>query len=183
MNTKVYKLALAFTGLAMTGGAMAADGTGTASAKVISPISVAQDTGAGLEFGSLTTSASGQTVVISPAGVATGTAVRTTTSATRAAGAFTVTGEPAYTFALTMPTTGSVITGGGTAPETMALSAFTVAPVATYSALPGTAPTYTSTLDGTTGKYKFTVGATLTTVASQASGAYAGTYVVTVAYN
>lgn len=184
MNTKISKLALAMGALVMAGGAMAADVTATSSAKVIKPISIAQDTG--LEFGSFSTSAAAQTVIVSTAGAASGTALRSVTTGTpTAAGAFTVTGEVAYTFALTMPGTDTVtLTGGTAAPtETMGLSAFLVAPVASYDALPGTAPNYTSKLDATTGLHKFTVGATLTTVASQVAGAYTGDYTVTVAYN
>jgi len=180
MNTKMNKLALAMGALVVAGGASAATTSATSSAQVIRPIAIEQTVG--LEFGSFSTSAASQTVTVSTNGVATGTALRSvTTGKPTAAGAFTVTGEPAYTFALSMPTTGSVATTG-TGASTMALSNFTVAPVGTSAAFAGTAPDYTSTLNAT-GGHQFTVGATLTTVASQVSGAYTGNYSVTVAYN
>lgn len=184
MNTTMNKLALAIGALVMAGGAMAADVVATSSAQVILPISIAQDDG--LEFGSFSTSAAGETVIVSTAGVATGSALRSVTTGTpTAAGAFTVTGEKAYTFALTMPTIDSVTLTGGTGlpAETMALTSFTVAAAGASAALAGTAPAYTSALDGTTGLHTFTVGATLTTVATQEAGAYTGNYTVTVAYN
>lgn len=182
MNTKMSKLALAIGALVMAGGVMAADSiNGTASAKVIAPISVVQDTG--MEFGSFSTSADGQTVTISPGATLSGTALRSSFGNAPAAGAFTVSGENSYAFSLTMPATGSVAIGGASGTSAMALSGFTVAPVSGSAAFVGTGPAYTSALDGTSGKHQFTVGATLTTVASQVSGAYTGTYPVTVAYN
>lgn len=181
MNTTINKLALAIGALVMAGSAMAADSiSADANAKVITPIAVVQNIG--LEFGSFSTSAGGQTVAISPAGAPSGTALRSTFGAAVAAGAFTVSGENSYTFSLTMPTTGSVAISNGIGTSAMALSSFMVAPVTGSAVFGGSAPNYTSALS-VSGGHQFTVGATLTTVAGQVAGAYTGTYPVTVAYN
>ena len=75
------------------------------------------------------------------------------------------------TYAITLPTNGTVniTTGTATAPETMAVSTFT------------SDPSGTGTL--TAGAQTLGVGATITTVASQVAGAYTGTFNVSVDYN
>lgn len=184
MTTKMTKLALALGAMAFAGGAMAAEATGAGEAKVITPISVAHDAGAKLNFGSFSTTATGQTVVVTAAGGVTRTGVlgSVTSGATPTADAFTISGEGAYSFVLTMPSGFDVKKDGtGTGTGAMAVSALTIAPVGASAAFVGTGPTYTSTL--TAGEHKFTVGGTLTTVASQLTGTYTGSYTVTVEYN
>lgn len=65
----------------------------------------------------------------------------------------------------------------------MTVSDLTVAAAADFAALTGSGTGYTSTLHATNGNHKFTLGGKLTTVASQPSGVYTGSYTVTVEYN
>lgn len=85
------------------------------------------------------------------------------------AASFTVAGQASETFAITLPADGTVtLTGPGTA-----------MPVSAFNHNAGANPA----LNGT-GTAAFTVGATLTTGASQASGAYSSAnFPVTVSYN
>jgi hypothetical protein len=146
----------------------AADGTGTATATVVTPIGITAT--ADLRFGSFTTSAAGQTVEITTADVRNLTGATGLTSTVGAA-SFGVTGSGSMTYAITLPddVTATITTGGATAPETMAVSAF------------ASNPSGTGTLSS--GAQTLLVGATITTVASQVPGAYTGTFTVTVAYN
>lgn len=161
--------AIALGGAGLGLNVYAATATGTATATVITPIAIAASTN--LRFGSFSTSASGQTVTINAATDArtnSGTLLVTSTSG---AASFAVTGDGTLSYGITLPADGvvTIVTGGSTAPETMAVSSFT------------SSPATTGTL--TAGAQTLKVGATLTTVASQVAGAYTGTFNVTVAYN
>ena len=166
-------LTLAGTGLVSN--AYAAVGTGTANATVVRPITISASN-PNLRFGSFSTSAAGQTVKMDTAGTRTlsgALGVGTGQSAFGAA-SFAVGGEGALTYAITLPTTTHITTGAGGPAETMATSLFTSNPTGT-GLLSGTA--------NTTGTQTVLVGATITTVASQATGIYTGIFSVTVDYN
>lgn len=170
--------AVAFASVMVLGGignAQAADGTGTANATVVRPITITASS-PNLRFGSFSTSAAGQTVAIATDGTRMLTGAVGVGSGQNAFGAasFTVGGEGALTYAITLPSTTDITTGTGLAAETMAVSSFVSNPSGTGT-LSGTA--------GTAGTQTLLVGATITTVASQVAGIYSGTFTVTVAYN
>jgi hypothetical protein len=155
--------------------AQAAEGTGTASATVVRPISISNSS-PNLRFGSFSTTASGQTIAIATNGTRSLTGALGVGSGQNAFGAasFTVSGEGALTYAITLPTSSTITTGDGLTGKTMQVTSFTSNPSGT-GLLSGTA--------GTTGSQTLLVGATLTTVASQVTGIYSGTFPVTVEYN
>ena len=157
--------------------AHAADGTGTANATVVRPIAIGNSS-PHLRFGSFSTSGAGQTVAIATDGQRTLTGVLGVSNSQNAFGAasFSVTGEAGLTYSITLPTSVNITTGGGSGPETMAVSSFV------------SNPSGTGTLSGTAGSNSagaqtLLVGATLTTVASQATGTYTGNFTVTVQYD
>ena len=164
---------LAGSGLGLN--AQAAEGTGTASATVVRPISISNSS-PNLRFGSFSTTAAGQTIAIAADGTRSLTGALGVGNGQNAFGAasFTVSGEGALTYAITLPTSSTITTGTGTASETMQVTSFTSNPSGT-GLLSGTA--------GTTGSQTLLVGATLTTVSSQVTGVYTGTFPVIVAYN
>lgn len=138
--------------------------SGSASANVVTAISITNT--AGLDFGDLVAGATSGTVVMTAAGVRTSTGGTTLGNPGAAAAAgFAVAGDPAATYAITLPTSITVTSGG----DTMTVDTFTT-------------PAATGTLDGT-GNDTIAVGATLQVGVAQAVGAYTGTFDVTVAYN
>lgn len=120
-----------------------------------------------LSFGQIVTGVSSGTVVITPSGSrsATGGAMLGNGAAASVA-SFTVSGEPLATFAVTLPSSITISNGS----QTMTIDAFT------------STPSGTGTLDAS-GSETLTLGATLQLGASQASGAYAGSFSVRVDYN
>ncbi|MCZ4279995.1 DUF4402 domain-containing protein [Kiloniella laminariae] len=152
---------ITMTGAVASSGSMAADGTGNASAQIQQAISITENTA--MDFGNTAVDASGGTVTISTAGAVSGPAGYTF-SGSPAAGAFTASGDAST--AVTISFTNGSLTGPGAA---MTLNNFT------HDA--GGTPT----TDGS-GDLAFNVGADLVVNATQASGAYAGTYTVTVNY-
>nr|AWD72169.1 hypothetical protein pE5SP1_p053 [Polaromonas sp. E5S] len=178
MNINMKKLALVTASLIMAGGAMAqstATGTGTSNATVIAPITITPVNT--LEFGNVVAGAG--TVTIAPAGGRTdsvaalspGTQIGTVRAAT-----FNVGGQGAFTYAITLPTAAVELKDSAATPNTMSVSAFTVASGGT-----GTVSGSVGTLAGGAGNLN--VGATLNVASLQVPGAYTGTYTVTVAYN
>ncbi len=142
----------------------------TASATVVAPIAIAKSVD--MNFGNVATSVDAGTVVLNPASsrTQTGGVTLPATGGTVAAASFNVTGEGAYTYAITLPSTDYTITkAAGT--ETMLVNAFTSTPSATGAL--------------TAGAQTLTVGATLNVGASQVSGAYTNAtgFDVTVNYN
>lgn len=182
---KMSKLALAIGALVMAGGAMAqstATATGTANATVVAPIAITA--GATLEFGKVLSTA--HTVTITPAGTRTDSITNTNVKGTVRNATFAVTGEPSFTYAITLPPTLQIDTLSPGTITTMRTDTFTVAQ--------GTNGTVTGTVDpllgtgavGTlsaTGTADLNVGATLHVNAGQVAGSYTKTYSVTVAYN
>ncbi len=141
--------------------ALATDQTGNASATIQQAISITEDTA--MDFGIIAVDGSGGTVTISSAGAVSGPAGYTF-SGSPAAGTFTASGDAST--AVTISFTAGSLTGPGTA---MTLNNFT------HDA--GVTPT----TDGV-GDLTFNVGGDLVVNAAQASGAYSGTYTVTVNY-
>jgi hypothetical protein len=89
---------------------------------------------------------------------------------------YTVTGEPLYTYAITLPATITVT-------HTNTVNTMTVGTLLAKSTSGVESHTATGTLIAVAGTESFTVGGTLTVVAAQLAGVYAGTFNVTVAYN
>ena len=139
----------------------AAATTGNATATIIIPIAIANTTD--LAFGSVVSSGSADTVIVSPAGARTCGGTLTCTN-TVTAGAFDVTGGTGETYTISLPASATVTSGG----DTMTVDTFV------------STPTPTGTLTG--GAETLLVGATLQVSASQANGSYTGTYSVTVNY-
>lgn len=148
----------------------AATTSNDATATVVAPIAIAA--GTTLRFGSFSTSAAAQTVTINAtSGARTSSGVALVTSTVGRA-TFNVTGEGTLTYAITLPTNGTVnITtdDGGSASEILAVSNFTSDPSGTGAL--------------TAGAQTLGVGATITTAASQVAGAYTGSFNVSVDYN
>jgi hypothetical protein len=146
-----------------------ATATATATATIVTPISIAEVVN--MNFGNVAVqTAAGGTVVMTPAGVrsVTGGVTLPVINGTVTAASFTVTGQGAYTYAITLPATATTLTSGA---NTMTATTFTSTPSATGALTAGT-----QTLN---------VGATLNVAAAQAAGLYvSGTpFSVTVNYN
>jgi hypothetical protein len=165
------KLALAaFALIAFSSSAYAqATATATATATIVTPISITEVTN--MNFGNVAVqTATGGTVVMTPAAVRTpsGGVTLPVTVGTVTAASFTVNGQGAYTYAITLPASAVTLTNGA---NTMTATAFTSTPSATGALTAGT-----QTLN---------VGATLNVAAAQVAGVYvSGTpFSVTVNYN
>ena len=144
--------------------------TATASATIITPISIAKTVD--LNFGNVAVSASaGGTVIMAPAGTRTtsGSVSLPATTGSPTAASFTVTGQGNYTYSITLPSTATTIDDN--ASHTMTVDNFTSTPATT-----GTLSSGSQTL---------TVGATLNVGAGQATGTYTSDipFNVTVNYN
>ena len=147
-----------------------ASATATATATIVTPISITEVVN--MNFGNVAVqTATGGTVVLTPAGVRSATAGVTlpSTTGTVTAASFTVSGQGNYTYAITLPSTDLTITSGS---NTMAVNTFTSSP----------SPTGTLSAGGT---QTLTVGATLNVAAAQPAGVYvsATPFTVTVNYN
>ncbi|WKL43877.1 DUF4402 domain-containing protein [Flavobacterium sp. ZE23DGlu08] len=141
--------------------------TGSLMAQV--PISISKNTD--MNFGTIAAS-SGGTVVLSPSGsrTASGGLILPSFIGTVSVAQFTVTGEPRYTYAITLPAYFTLYESG-VGPATMVVTAFT------------STPSFTGTLSG--GTETILVGATLNVSGSQTAGSYtnAAGFEVTVNYN
>ncbi|MBU5635372.1 DUF4402 domain-containing protein [Geomonas sp. Red69] len=152
-----------------TGVSQAATATAGTSATVVLPVTITKT--ADLQFGKFMSGASVGTVVVDTANAQSVTGGVTTTAAfstTAAAAAFTISGEPTSTYAITFPAQ-TDLTGPGTP---MTIGSFTTAITSG-----GTLGTFVG------GNETLKLGATLTVGASQASGTYNGTVDVAVNYN
>ena len=142
-----------------------ANATASATARIVSPISLTKT--ADLNFGDVVSGASAGTVVVTPAGVRSAGGGATLGNATSvAAAAFTAGGQGSATYAITLPASASVTSGA----NTMTVNGFTSSPSGTGALNAG-------------GSQPITVGATLNVGAAQATGTYTGTFSVTVTYN
>ena len=171
---KLFILFIAVAGFGVSSFGQVAVGvsaTATSSATIVTPITITNS--GNMNFGNIAVSASGGTVVLTPAGArsTTGGLKLTTVAGTVTAAHFDITGQLNYTYAITLPSAPVVLTRA-TGTETMEATSFT------------SSPTPTGTLDGS-GKQTIDVGATLTVANSQVAGTYVtGTpFTVTVNYN
>lgn len=138
----------------------------TVGARIVTPISIVKVTD--MNFGDVVPSVAGGTVALSTAGVAAPTGVNLgSAGAARTAATFTVSGQAAYTYAITLPSSATI---SDSASHTMSVGPFI------------SSPSGTGTLSGT-GTQTLALGATLTVGALQAPGTYTGSFNVTVTYN
>ena len=171
-RTLLKALAALAATLALPGAAFAAPGgsvtmTGTASATIITPISIVAT--APLRFGVMAQPTAAGTVTVSTTGAVTtgggmagNTAIAQGTAGPQA-GKFRVSGEPGRQFFVTLPLAATVTRSGAS----MTITLFTV------GALTGSP---VGTLD-------IAVGGTLAVGAAQPIGTYNGTYQITASYN
>jgi len=144
-----------------------ATNSGATNATIVAPIVLTHTTGAALNFGKFLTATGGGTMAITPLGGQTASgAVTIVSGGAPAADAFTVSGGASRTF--TINVSSGTVSNGGTTPTTMAFTTTASATTGTMSA---------------TGTASFTVGGTLTSIGTEPSGTYNGSYSVTVAYN
>lgn len=123
----------------------------------------------GIAFGAFAAGAGGS-VVIAPAGTRSATGgVVLISSNTGAAAQFTVSGDPAFTYAITLPADGTVSLSDG-AGHSMSVNSFTSSPAVTGQLSAG-------------GSQQLSVGATLNVGNNQAAAGYSGSFIVTVDYN
>ena len=148
-----------------------ATATASASATIITPITIVKNVD--MNFGNVAVSATiAGTAILAPAGTRTtggaGGVTLPATTGTVAAASFTVSGQANYTYAITLPSTTNITSGG----NTMVVNAFT------------SSPATTGTLSSL-GSQTLNVGATLNVNAAQAPGTYTNAtgVPVTVNYN
>ena len=172
MNKKlslVVGAAIASAGL-VSSSAYAANATASASATVLSPLTLTA--GAAMNFGNVAAvTGAASTVVLTPAG-GTSSADGAVVSGTPAAGAFSVTGDDSLSYTILLPA--STTLTGGTGPD-ITVDNFT-------DSKGGTSATPATALNTSGGADNCTVGATLNLADGQGSGTYSGTYSVTVNY-
>jgi hypothetical protein len=127
-----------------------------------------------MNFGTIAASSGGGTVVLSASGSrsATGGIILPTINGTVSAAQFTVTGEPGFTYAITLPTD-LILYESGVGPAYMIVNGFT------------RTPSVTGTLNLTTGTETVLVGATLNVSGAQTAGSYTNDvgFQITVNYN
>ena len=140
--------------------------TATANATIITPIAIAW--GADMNFGNVASSVLAGTVVLTPLGgrSTTGGVTLPATTGTVSAASFTVTGEAAFTYAITLPAGATTISSGG---NNMTVNTWT------------SNPSGTGTLTGGTSTLR--VGATLNVGISQPAGTYVSGIPFTVQVN
>lgn len=165
--TKISAIAILMIGFHSNSFAQAS-ATATASATIITPISIAKTVD--MNFGNAAVqTGTGGTIVLTPAGgrTVTGGVTLPVVTGTVSAASFTVTGSGTSTYSITLPATCTITSGV----NTMIVNTFT------------STPTPTGTLVG--GTETLLIGATLNVSAAQAPGTYlSGTpFSVTVNYN
>jgi hypothetical protein len=168
---KKIKSLITIVMIAVTTGVMAQEtATASSSATIVAPIGIAQSTD--MNFGNVATNATGGTVVLSPAGGTTpsGGVTLPANTGTVTAAAFDVTGEGAYTYTITLPSSAIILSDAGAANQMT---------VGTFISNPATTGALTS------GAQTVNVGATLNVAGGQVAGVYtnASDLTVTVNYN
>ena len=165
---KLFILFIAVAGFSVSSYAQVS-ATATSSATIITPIAIAKNVN--MNFGNVAVSATGGTVILTPAGTRSKTLGVTlpATAGTVTAASFTVTGTAAYTYGITLP--GSIVLKHTNLTDQMTVDTFT------------STPTPTGLLTG--GTQTLNVGATLNVSALQLAGSYtnATDLTVTVNYN
>ena len=122
-----------------------------------------------LAFGSFVAGSGGTiSVAANPPGRSSGGGVLLLPSGNWSSASFSVTGDPAATYAITLPADGTVALTSGS--NTMAVNGFTSSPASTGQL-------------GAGGSQTLRVGATLSVANNQASGSYSASFVVMVEYN
>ncbi len=147
-----------------------------AGAKILTVLTITETSD--LHFGTMgVLAAQGGTCVLSTQGVRTATAgVNLSLLAPlKRNAAYTVTGEPTYTYAITLPATITIT-------HTNNINTMTIDNLLARTAS-AAVDGLVGTLDVTNGDDTFTVGGTLNVAAGQVSGVYSGNFDVTVAYN
>ncbi len=147
-----------------------ASATASATATIITPIAISKSVD--MNFGNIAVSGSTSgTVILSTSGTRTtggsGGVTLPATTGTVAAAEFAVSGEPGYTYAITLPTSATLTDGSS---HTMSVGSFTSNPSSTGTLSSG----------GTQTLY---VGATLSVAAAQAAGTYTNSTAVPVTVN
>ncbi len=175
-SLKIFALGLVLAGFGMNVNAQV-NATGNSAANVLKVLSISAVNP--LDYGSFSVRGGvAGTILITTGGAVTpSSSINLSTYAgTRSPASFLVTGEPLYTYSITVPATIALSeTGGG---------AMTVnnVKVKSDSGVEG-GPAALGKLIALAGTETFTVGGTLAVGATQASGAYTGTFSVTVQYN
>lgn len=155
---------VALSMLATTGHSMAATASASASANILAPVTLTKTSD--LNFATIVTGTTADTVIVSAAGARTcGAALTCSGSVTSAA--FNVAGTASTSYAITLPSTISITSGS----NAMNVATFTSSKSGNVSTLNGS------------GADSFSVGATLSVGANQAAGAYTGNFTVAVDYN
>lgn len=165
---KLFTLAIAVTGFSAAAIAQNNTATATASATIITPITITKLTD--MSFGNVVSNTTGGTIVLSPASARTQTGIQLpATTGTVAAASFKVEGQAGYAYSVTLPTAAYEITTGTGADETekMTLTDF-------ISDTTGIITGGTQTLN---------VGATLNVVANQSAGTYTSATPINVTVN
>jgi hypothetical protein len=164
--TKFFAIALVILGFTATSFAQST-ASANAAAKILAGIGLTKTVD--LNFGTMTSPSAATTVTLSPTGVRTdgGNINLLTTAPIAAAASYNVTGDLNANYAITLPASTTIISGG----NSMTVNTFTSSKAGNVSVLSGT------------GTDTFTVGATLILGNAQPAGDYTGTYNVTVAYN
>ena len=146
-----------------------ASATSNASATIVAPISIANNTE--MNFGNVAVGATAGTVILATDGSRTtgGGVTLPTTTGTVTAAQFTVTGQANFTYSITLPAAATTISSGA---NNMTVDTWTSNPNSTGDL-------------GAGGSQVLLIGATLNVLASQPSGAYtsATPFTVTVNYN
>jgi hypothetical protein len=165
MMKKVSFAAILSLSLGLLAAGTARAATSTASASIISAITIVNTVG--LQFGQIAPSASAGTVSVDVTGTRSGTGgVTLAGGISPTAASFLVAGAPNNTYSFTLPSSTTISFSS----NSMTVDTFV------------SNPPVTGTLSAL-GTDTLVVGATLHVGASQAIGAYTGTFNVTVAYN
>jgi hypothetical protein len=170
---KLFVFAIAILGFTAVSFGQAST-TANSSANIILPITVLKT--ADLSFGNIAVGATGGTVIMTPlaARSITGQVKLPDVKGTVTAASFTIGGEGASAYTITLPSSSIIYTSGNA--QQMTIDAYTSSlGVSNIGAISGSA--------GTTGTQVVTVGATLNVSDAQTAGSYSGTFAVTVNYN
>lgn len=163
-------------GVSLTVTAQVTENT-AAGVKILTALSIVEDLP--MHFGTMGVLAgTGGTCVVTTAGVRSATAGVTLSALAPlfSLATYTVTGEPLYTYMITLPADITVT-------HTDLSTTMTIDNLLAKSTSGTESHTATGTLVAVAGTESFTVGGTLTVAAAQLAGVYTGTFNVTVAYN
>jgi hypothetical protein len=169
MRKTIFSLAMLFFAALSNNANAQSSVTATANAEVVTPIAITQVQG--LHFGTISATGTAGTVTVAPAGTHTESAgVKMIDFTLGKQGTYTVTGTGTATYAITDPVSTTITNGT----VTMTIDTFSFDSA-------NAAPGFTGTLAA--GTDTLSAGAVLHVGANQASGAYAGTFNLTVNYN